>query len=339
MKTGTFVENEEEEQPEESEETEPEETLVDKFKKKIDKLITEIKNKNIGNDEASITVYENSGEALKTTIETKEYRIEIVSTFGENGEVYLDFNKEVFGIEDNTDTIEVEKRENALYLSRVQKKNGETNRAKERAIQNGRQETNTRIDYDIGVSKIELKIIDNKEIVNGFDEVQELNDDNCVILNDLTDDEYTEVKEILNDKGIEEMQNLSEVIDLDSILNIPYELKVMQEKISVNNMVTLTTSDISRFNAQFEIYQGQNVNLDSVKNLLDIIKGNLDTVEVLSDTEIKLNIVKDTKNQELVDKVLEIVSSDKNKNKLYAVNYEYDENTQIIKSITLQMLE
>ena len=334
--------NQQEQTDEQKDENNESNSIKEQFIKKIDDTITQIKNKNIGADEAKITVYENKGETVKVTIDTKEYRISIDTITNDMNNLYIKLFKEIYEVNENSDEIIIEKKEGNTYINRtkiVGEKTYKTNFTKETTIENGKGETNIKLTYDTETNKIEINLTDKKEIVNAFDYIDELDNNKEVVLNKLTDEEFVELRDILNDKGIEKFKNVTEQIDIDQLFKILNELEILPEQITISNVVSLTMSEVSKFNAEFEIYKGQEVDVEAIDNLLKIVKDNLETVEVLSDTTIKLNIVKDTKNEELANKVSEIVNNDKNRSKKYSVDYEYDENTKIITAVIIQILE
>ena len=341
IQTDTPEEQSSEEQT--SEETEKqEETYIDKYKSKIDSLITQIRNTNIGNDETTITVYESKGTALKAEIRTPEYIISLEAMLNGENDSYIKLYKEINGIDQNTDEIVLEKKENKTYLNREQRKDDSikrTNITNDREIINGTKESKTTFEYDTEKNYLKLEFTGKSDIVNDFDKIDEFTDSNSVVLNGLTDEEFQQVKDQLNDKGIEKLNAVSNDINIDEIFGILSQLGIVNEKVTINNMIVLTTSEVSRFNAQFEIYKDQQIKVDGVEKLLELVKNNLDNIEVVSDSVIKLNIVKDTANEQLAEKVKEIINSEQNKNKEYLVMCEYDEETNILKAINLQMIE
>ncbi len=318
-------------------------TEREKYIKKIDDTITEIKNKNIGVDDAKISVYENSGITVKTTISTSEYTITLDTITNDENKKYVRIFKEKYGeIGENSDEIIIEKQQDNLYINRTERK-GEntykTNFTSQRVIENGKQELNVKLGYDTETNKIEINLLDKKEIVNGFDQIDEIDNRNSIILNTLSDEDFGELRDILNDKGIEQLNAVSEQVNIDEVFRILNELEILPEQITISNVVNLTTSEVSRFNAELELYKGQEVDVTAIDKLLGVIQNNLDTFEVLSNTTIKLNIVRGTVNTELANKVSEIVNNDENKSKKYQVEYEYDENTKIITAVIIQILQ
>ena len=317
------------------------ETFVDKYKKKIDDIITNIKNKNIGNDPCTVTVYESEGNTIKFEVKTTEYTFSIDMLTNDINDLYVRFNKEILGIDKNIDEIIIERTENATYIDRERRIGDEiktTNFANERQIVNGKKESKTKLVYDIEKNRIELNINTTDEIVNDFDSIDQFTNNNNVIMNNLTEEEYQEIKGQINDRGIEKLNAVSEDFDPNQVLNILKELGFIDEKLTISNVHTLTMSEVTRFNAQFEIFKDQKVKATELEKLLQIAEKNIDSLEQISDTEIKLNIVKGVENAQLIEKVTEIINNDKNKTKDYLVTCQYDEETQMLNGITIEIL-
>ena len=318
------------------------ETFVDKYKNKIDSLITQIKNTNIGSDETTITVYESEGQTVKAEIRTPEYVLGLETAINGENDSYLRFSKDVAGIDKNTDEVVVEKSENKMYINREQRVGDEiktTSLSNEREIVNGTKTSTINFKYDIGKSKIEVQVVNTEEIVNDFDKLDSFTNANSVTLNGLTDEEFGQIRDQLNDKGIEKLNEISGEVNIDELFSILSQLGIISEKVSLNNVFVLTMSEVSRFNAQFEIYKDQQLEVADVEKLLDIVKNNLDSIEVVSDSVIKLNIVKGSTNEQLVEKVKEIINNDENKKKQYVISCEYDEETNVIKAVNIEMKE
>ena len=104
----------------------------------------------------------------------------------------------------------------------------------------------------------------------------------------------------------------------------------------------VTKEEINRFNAKFEFYAGTEIPGETVKTLIDVVKDNLESVDIVQlktqntyDNKIKekitLNIKKDNSNIDLANGILDkIYSEDK-----YNININYNSSTGIIESIVI----
>ena len=104
----------------------------------------------------------------------------------------------------------------------------------------------------------------------------------------------------------------------------------------------VTKEEINRFNAKFEFYSGTEISGETVKVLLDVVKNNLESVEVTpienqntynneEKESIKLNIKKDNENIDLANGIIEKISS----NVKYDITINYNKGTGIIESIII----
>ena len=100
----------------------------------------------------------------------------------------------------------------------------------------------------------------------------------------------------------------------------------------------LTTAEVNRFNAMFEFYSGTGISGKNVKQLLEITKEHLESVniEVLPEEnnkeEITLNIKLNTPNSELADSIVEKIDDQKT----YIVNMTFSETNNILQTITIK---
>lgn len=313
--------------------------LKEKLISYIDTVIRKIKNKNIGTDEAKITVYESSGKSVRITIETQDYKMNIDSVV-DGSKTFFKVNNEIYGTVDNAQTLTINKNEDEIDLNLITVKAKITKNLKinsTRQISGNKKDTIITLDYTNGTNKIVVKLTDNKEIVNMFDDTPVFDNSNSVVLNNLTQEQIKNVLVTVNDKLVEKRK----AVDYDSMyndfMNMLKGVDVIPDTVEIKPLPNLTNSEISKFNSQFELYKGENLSYDSVNEFLKIAKDNLDTIEVISNNEIKLNISNGVTNEELANKVSKIISADQNKYKTYSVKLEYDQATGIIKDAVINL--
>ena len=104
----------------------------------------------------------------------------------------------------------------------------------------------------------------------------------------------------------------------------------------------ITKEEINRFNAKFEFYSGTNISGDSVKVLLDVVKDNLKSVDIIPmqtvststdkvKEKIKLNIKKDNENADLANGIIEKINAQDK----YDVTIEYNKDSGITEAIII----
>ena len=108
----------------------------------------------------------------------------------------------------------------------------------------------------------------------------------------------------------------------------------------------MSQQEINKFNAKFEWYTGENVSAENVKNLLEVVKENLNSAQLIElnrdqenvreediKIEAKLKIEQGVKNEELVN---QIVARIKDKAKYdVIINYKDNDTSKLIDTITI----
>ena len=104
--------------------------------------------------------------------------------------------------------------------------------------------------------------------------------------------------------------------------------------------------EINKFNAKFEFYTGDEVSTDTVKELLNVVKNNINSYEFVTQTttensenvsveneklNVKIKIEKDKTDEEGINKILEKISS----NKKYKVTITYNDENGLIEYINI----
>ena len=305
-----------------------------------------------------VTVYEQEQNTIRTTIKIGEREITIENS-EQSGETntkidYVDNNQSIqIDMEiikqnlDNQEILEVTADVSNGEESYTIAFSGQIEQLEDQIV------LNAEISHiqDITTKTISLENI----IILGadFEKNQIVDSENSVILNDYQ--EEIRVKLIETIKQLVQQDN-NERIDL-----LKRKLSLINEE-AVDDGTTQV--EINKFNSRFEFYTGDEVSAENVKMLLDIVKNNLvsyetieeesqedddntsdteemDSIEDVNDTydasedsekmKIKLNIEKDTLNEDAVNQILEEISD----NKKYEVLIFYKEANGLIDYITI----
>lgn len=316
----------------------------DDIKQKIDKKIEDIKNNNIGQEEVRITVYENNRTTVRTSIETPEYKI-ILDTLKNENNIYIQFTNTKLGTSENSDT---------LKIQRVFSENEENLKAEYIKIENNNTTKNSNFEYlkklegqkatnsfsmkiENEKTQTKLSINEDIEIVNELENQIKLNNQNNVIINNLSLQQQNEIKQIIQDNINAQGQKILSVVSWDDFIQLLKDIKLIKNTITFSDENNVTEAEKNRFNTQFEFYIGEEMKAENIQNLLNIVEANLEDVEVVSNTRLKLKIKKDTKNDEWFNKVKDFITE--NDGETYAVAVEYDENTQLVNAIVIDIKE
>ena len=301
----------------------------------IDAIIEKINRNNIGNDETKILVYESEGQTVRTTIQGVDYEINFD---------YLPIDGEQFSeikiINAGVETWKITLNENANKESlEINNNNNEGNPIKLTYEKTKKEEeksgtTSSTIKYEKGTDRVEANIIWKTNLINQVESQITLNNENSVKLNDLDQDQtqaiLNRVKEGLNSKidSLKQEINIEEIQEPLKVVGI-----VKEENILEGNGVSETEKN--RFNAGYEILQGENLNTDAVLNVINTIQNNLVNMEVASNEILKLEISRDNGNIELVNTLKEFIEERQNVN--YNITVEYDD-VGLVKYIVLTIV-
>ena len=340
---------------------EQDESLRESFVNSINDEIEEIQNNNIGSEEVKITVYENDMKTVRTSIEkTTEkltidmyddsaIKIDSVKLGDSTSEQIIKIEKTGNGTQSNI-LVEYEQLQDNDIISDMQVNFQQT-------FENNK--LNKTIQLGISNEKYEgiLKIIDNIEIVQEFENQVTLDTDN-VKLDELEQEQKDAINQILLENIQGQLSNLFSVVSLEDYTAMLQNLNILA-KSSVELPVDGEVTDIERkrFNSQFEFFVSENLTSDNIKELLKTVENNFEDMKILTksgeieelDTEklasssqeaseykeniseILIFIKQNSNNAEKQENTLKFVED--NKNNKYTVSIEYDEDglTRIIR--------
>lgn len=328
--------------------------LKQQFIDKISETIEEIKNTNIGNDQRTISVFETNGTAISFSIDTEEYfaGVDVVNT-NENNFINILGNEKV----------EENEKENSFDL-KIQKtplQNDETITINYDIVEEGEKTTNeftvsrkmeqTKVNNNISISRsvgennINISIEDVIDIVNDFEEREELTEENNVILENLNDEQKESVIKNIRQNITEQLNRFQAVVPTDRIEDMLVGLKLMEEKAETISNEGITEAERTRFNSDFELYVGEDVEKERLKELMNVVKGNLKEIRISQyeensyadekePLEYRLGIERGKDNSELAERFIEYIDEKLNQN--CSVRLEYDETTGLVNNVYIR---
>lgn len=291
------------------------------FVSKVEKTIKNINETNIGQEETEVIVYVKGKNVLRTQINYPEYELDIDCS--ENEYIRLTTQK-IATSESNTYTVTYNDNETKLDIKN--NKNGdveeleisETMQASENDMQN-----DIVIIHSKGTNRTSVTI--NREInfVDELSDLPEVKEEDKIKLNDL-DKETTSklvdrIKGAANEKIKATFVN-NEKEDFNTILKAVGILKESQTIESTG----ITETEKNRYNSQFEILQGEDLNGENIITSLKAIQKHISGIEVASNTKLKIKLEKNKANEEVFNQLTDFIEA--NKQMIYNVKIEYDEN-------------
>lgn len=303
--------------------------LREELIKNIDLTIQKINQNNIGADTTRIIVYESDGTTIRTRIETNDYQtnidyvkieentfVQILVANGEN-------EKYKFTLNNNLNNLLIEAKDNVemtnIELQRTEELNG-NNRNRQYDII-----------YNIEDKKIEITLTENIEIAEE-NNLQSFNEENAIEIETLKEQgTINNVKESI-DNEIEEVKQKIQYQDIEQML---INIGIVQNS-TILNSEGISETEKNRFNSNFELLKGENLSGERVLQTIQIVKNNIDDIEIISDKELKIGIVRNGGNDEIVETLTKFFEANNRKN--YNVSIEYDENG-LVNQLVLTLVE
>ncbi len=309
------------------------ENLRDTFTSEIDDMITKINQSNIGQDETTITIYENMKNTVRTSIKTPEYEINLdfLTTNGKNFVQYSENNNS----SNTTRTIALSKNDNDIELT-INTLEGEeesnTTIRQNKQVSGNTMKKSLSARYEDSDNRVEAYITQNYQTVAQFENQMSLDSENSIKLNDLEEGQLqslmTTVEQGLNGK-IEELQNQIDIQELQQVL---VNAKLLEKSQEIE--VTQTTeTERTRYNSQFEMLVGENLESDRILNAINASQNYISNLEVISNTELRIELTRNGNNPDVVTTLQNFIEEHGREN--YNIGVEYDEQTGLVSSLLL----
>ena len=119
----------------------------------------------------------------------------------------------------------------------------------------------------------------------------------------------------------------------------------MEEKAETISNEGITEAERTRFNSDFELYVGEDVEKERLKELMNVVKGNLKEIRISQyeensyadekePLEYRLGIERGKDNSELAERFIEYIDEKLNQN--CSVRLEYDETTGLVNNVYIR---
>lgn len=282
----------------------PDQSIKEKFVSEINSRIENIQNNNIGNEEVKVSVYENSGKAVRISSERAEEKIIIDNN---NNKLKISIS------ELNTDTIEktikFEKNntdtENKQKFEYENKKNDSIQKAIEVELDNtlkdDKIERNLKISLQNKTYQGILTLDDQIQTVDKFDNQVTFEKDN-IVLSTLQDEQKNAIMEILKENIQNQFNNLYSIASKDDYTKMLQNLGIIKKgTIQISSDGGVTETEKKRFNSQFEFFASENLSKDNIKELIEASENNLQDIKILLKTgetdDIDINKLKESSSE------------------------------------------
>ena len=299
----------------------------------IDLRIQRINQSNIGADETRIIVYESDGQTLRTRVETQDYQINLdyLQLVDGNFAELLIENQETekykITLNYNASNLSIDIRDNDNKNTIIFKRTDNIN--------NRTRKRNYDLTYEIDNKKVDVNVIENVEMVQNIENIQSFNNENAVMLNALDDAQTQEIINTVRSGVDTEIETIKQEIVYQDIEQMLKDIGLMKD-VTVLYSNGITETEKNRFNSNFEILQGENLEGANVITSIQSIKNNIENMEVVSENELKLTVARNKSNEEVVNTLIGFLED--NRNNRYNISVHYDENG-LVNQLVLTIVE
>lgn len=334
--------------------------LRQEFIDTIEKNIQEIQNSNIGNDERTISVFEADGVAISLSIDTEENFVGIdVVNANENHFINVLGNEK-------TETEEAENRFDFKIQKTAQKNNEETTidytvveEGKEttnqciltKKMENSNVNTSINLSRAVGENQLEVAIEQKIQAVNEFKEKEELiENENNIIFEKLNDEQKENVINNIEENATNQINAVLQVVPWENIQNMLINVGLMQRQAEdISSEGTITELERTRFNSNFEFFEGENITKERVQELIELVKGDLGDIRITQYEEqtggsqekiplqYRIVVERNTDNSELAENFINYIEEGRYNN--FSVTLEYDETTGLVNNIYVTVMK
>ena len=311
-------------------------SLRDSFIDGIDELISQINQNNIGQDETTITVYENMKNTVRTSIQTNEYEINLdfLSTNGENFIQYSEENNsnnttKNFALSENNGDLEI----NITTTEGENENNYTIKQTKEVSGNSMTKSISAR--YEDSDNRVEAYVTQNYQTVTQFNDGITLDNQNSIKLNDLEQEELQSLMTTVTDNVNNKFAELQNEIDMQEIQQVLVNAQLLEEGQNIESN-GVTETEKTRYNSQFEMLKGQNLDAERVLNAINASQNYINNLEVVSNTELRIVLDRTTNNPEVVTTLQTFMDEHGREN--YNIDVDYDENTGLVNALVLTIV-
>ena len=307
--------------------------VKDSFVTEIDNIIGQINQSNIGQDETKIVVYENMKNTVRTAIQTPEYEInfDYLST---SEEKFMQLQR-VTTDNKSEQIVNLKKTSNNIEMNLENTEDGDTRTItlkQSKEINGNMMNKNLTIQSGILDNKVEAIISQKIQTVNQFENEVVLGDDNAINLSTLDAEQLQSLLSTVTEGVNNKFTEVQNQINTDEITQVLINAGVVQEDNTLQAS-GVTEAERSRYNSQFEILKGQDLDADRVLEVFNAINDYISNYEVVSGTELRVMLDRNNKNEDAITTLTNFI--EENGNEKYTIDFEYDETTGLVSNLFL----
>lgn len=304
------------------------------FISNIEKTIEDINRNNIGNDETKIIIYENAKRTVRTSIQTPEYQIDI-DVFQNNGK-FIEISKKEN--ENEVKKITINDTQDELNINIEDNKSRESYKLNiERTKENGDNIlVNTSLQYEKNDYKFETRMAQTIKKVENFEKQITIAESNSIQLDKMKQEELDPMLEKVKENLNPEIDRIKQEVNIEDIQKLENMLGIKKNVNVIDNNGTITEAEKNRFNSKFQFLKTEELSNEEMLSAIKTFEENFIDFEIVSGTELKIEISRNNKNEERIKTLKDFV--EEKKRLKYTLNVEYDETTGLVKYVTIKII-
>lgn len=274
-------------------------------------------------------------KTVRTTIKTTDYEVNLDFLSTSEGD-FVQYSKG--SSNDNIDKISLTKNNDNIEIIITEAEGGEENIitiSQNKEVSGNTMAKNISIKSENQNSRVEAYMTQNYQTVTQFNDMVELNAENSIKLNDLSQEQLqtlmTTVTEGVNNK-IAELQNQINMQEIQQVLVNAGLVAQVQDM----DITQTTETERTRYNSQFEILRGQNLDSKRILNAINASQNYISNLEVVSNTELKITLSRNGNNPEVVMTLQNFI--EERGRDTYNLDVEYDEETGLVSNLLLTIV-
>lgn len=289
---------------------EPEGTsLQEKYKENLQKIIDGLEYQGEDNRKIIITVYEKNGITLRTSAkkENSEYTIDLDP---KNGKTLSLKTLKIQDDEKITKVYTLGKASNEQGDNRVFTYSDSTQKLT-LSIDNLNQENGMEINVNANYTSDKINNLDIKSKTNIELSTNEaipvyFDDTNNIILNNYEGEKITSILNSLKKRAIASIEHSQSIINTKLLGNIILKIDENQKKIEQEQK---SEEEIKKekFNNKFVLYEGEEIELEYIKKLLQTVGQNMSDYEIITGTQMKIYIKEGENNEEKANEIWDAI--------------------------------
>ena len=274
---------------------------------------------------------------VRTAIQTSEYEINLdfLSTNGENFIQFKDDNM----TNGTTKIISLSKSNTGIELNIDNYKEGDEEKNTS-IIQNTQVSGNTMkksisVKYEDSDNRVEAYVTQNYQTVTQFNNEMTLNSENSIKLNDLDEEELQILMSTVTEGVNNKLNEIQTEVNLAELQQVLINAGLVKEQQNMELSGTTETAK-TRYNSQFEMLKGANLDADNVLNAINASQNYISNLDVVSNTELRIMLDRNTNNPDVVTTLKNFI--EEHKREKYNIDIEYDEQTGLVSDLLLTIV-